>query len=31
MRTYHSRNVKADILDDAGTQLQHAQDEMTVA
>jgi hypothetical protein len=31
MRTYCSRNVKSDFLDDTGTWLQHAQDELTVA
>jgi chromosome segregation ATPase len=28
MRTYHSRDVKTDDLDDTHTQLQHAQDEL---
>jgi septal ring factor EnvC (AmiA/AmiB activator) len=31
MRTYRSRDVKTDLLDDAHTRLQHAQDELTVA
>jgi chromosome segregation ATPase len=30
MRTYHSRDFKADDLDDTRTRLQHAQDELTV-
>jgi hypothetical protein len=29
MRTYHSRDFKADNLDDTCTRLQHAQDELT--
>jgi hypothetical protein len=28
MRTYHSRDFKNDLLDDAQTRLQHAQDEL---
>jgi chromosome segregation ATPase len=31
MRTYRNRDVKTDLLDDACTQLQHAQDKLTVA
>jgi chromosome segregation ATPase len=31
MRTYRSRDVKADDLDDTRTQLQHARDELTAA
>jgi chromosome segregation ATPase len=31
MRTYHSRDFKTDLLDDARTWLQHAQDELTAA
>jgi chromosome segregation ATPase len=31
MRTYHSRDFKADDFDDTRTRLQHAQDELTVA
>jgi septal ring factor EnvC (AmiA/AmiB activator) len=31
MRTYRNRDFKADDLDDTSTQLQHAQDELTVA
>jgi outer membrane lipopolysaccharide assembly protein LptE/RlpB len=30
MRTYHSRDVKSDFLDDARTRLQHSQDELIV-
>jgi chromosome segregation ATPase len=29
MGTYHSRDFKTDLLDNARTQLQHAQDELT--
>jgi chromosome segregation ATPase len=29
MRTYHSRDFKTDLLDDARTQLHHTQDELT--
>jgi chromosome segregation ATPase len=28
---YHSRDIKTDLLDDARTRLQHAQDKLTVA
>jgi hypothetical protein len=31
MRTYRSRDFKTDLLDNARTRLQHAQDESTVA
>jgi septal ring factor EnvC (AmiA/AmiB activator) len=31
MRTYRSRDLKADDLDDTRTRLQHAQDELTAA
>ena len=31
MRTYRSRDFKTDLLDDARTRLQHAQDELTAA
>jgi hypothetical protein len=31
MRTYRSRNVKSDFLDDARTQLKNAQDELVAA
>jgi hypothetical protein len=31
MRMYHSCDVKTDLLDDAHTWLQYAQDELTVA
>jgi peptidoglycan hydrolase CwlO-like protein len=31
MRTYHSRDFKTDLLDDAQTRLQHAQDELIAA
>jgi chromosome segregation ATPase len=31
MRMYHSHDVNSDFLDDARTQVQHAQDELTVA
>jgi chromosome segregation ATPase len=31
MRTYHSRDFKANDLDDTCTQLQHAQDELIAA
>jgi hypothetical protein len=31
MRTYHSRDVKSDFLDDAHTRLKNAQDELVVA
>jgi cell division septum initiation protein DivIVA len=31
MRTYRSRDVKFDFLDDARTRLQNTQDELTVA
>jgi chromosome segregation ATPase len=31
MRTYRSRDFKIDLLDDACTRLQHAQDELTAA
>jgi peptidoglycan hydrolase CwlO-like protein len=31
MRTYHSRDFKADDLDDTHTRLQYAQDELTAA
>jgi hypothetical protein len=31
MRMYHNRDAKSDFLDDACTQLQHTQDELTVA
>jgi hypothetical protein len=31
MRTYCSCYFKTDLLDDARTQLQHAQDELTTA
>jgi chromosome segregation ATPase len=31
MRTYRSRDVKSDFLDDARTQLKNAQDELTTA
>jgi chromosome segregation ATPase len=31
MRTYRSRNIKLDFLDDARTQLKNAQDELTAA
>jgi hypothetical protein len=31
MRTYHSRDFKANDLNDTRTQLQHAQDELTAA
>jgi hypothetical protein len=31
MRTYHSRDFKADNVDDTHTLLQHAQDELIVA
>jgi hypothetical protein len=31
MRTYHSRDFKTDLLDNAHTRLQHAQDELTAA
>jgi chromosome segregation ATPase len=31
MRTYCSRDVKSNFLDDALTQLQHTQDELTIA
>jgi hypothetical protein len=31
MRTYLSHDVKTNILDDARTWLQHAQDELTIA
>jgi chromosome segregation ATPase len=31
MRTYRSRDFKADDLDDTRTRLQHAQDELTAA
>jgi peptidoglycan hydrolase CwlO-like protein len=30
MRTYRSHDFKTDLLDDAHTRLQHAQDELTV-
>jgi chromosome segregation ATPase len=30
MRTYHYCDFKTDLLDDAHTRLQHAQDELTV-
>jgi hypothetical protein len=31
MRTYRSRNLKTDDLDDTRTRLQHAQDELVAA
>jgi peptidoglycan hydrolase CwlO-like protein len=31
MRTYRSRNVKSDFLDDARTQLKNAQDELVTS
>jgi cell division protein FtsB len=31
IRTYHSCDFKTDLLDNARTRLQHAQDELTVA
>jgi cell division septum initiation protein DivIVA len=31
MRTYHSRDVKSDFLDDIHTRLKNAQDELVVA
>jgi peptidoglycan hydrolase CwlO-like protein len=31
MRTYHSRDVKSDFLDDTRTRLKNAQDELTAA
>jgi chromosome segregation ATPase len=31
MRTYHSRDIKTDNLDDTRTRLQHAQDELVAA
>jgi hypothetical protein len=31
MRTYHNRDFKTDLLDNARTQLQQAQDELTTA
>jgi chromosome segregation ATPase len=31
VRTYHSRDVKLDFLDDSHTRLKNAQDELVVA
>jgi peptidoglycan hydrolase CwlO-like protein len=31
MRIYRSRDVKTDLFDDAHTELQHAQDKLTIA